>query len=220
MKMNGVHRNGIQQNGFRNGMDIDHNNGDYKNDGNHNINIDDNDNNNNNLFKNNNNLLFEELNRSRNYNDMMSLEKNGITSFELNEDKLNLMIKEKEVELSGIIPTCYNDANHNKISVIHPLRLFAKDGTEDSKKGIIEESYTEIEFIDPYYAMYEKLIIGPHKLIENHPFEHHWKHRVIKIAENEQLLIDKISSTHKQLLKKLQAANEEYQQLLLKQEQQ
>ena len=203
--MNGNNKmNGLNENG----MDIDcYNN---ENDGDHKRNGDDH------------HIINEygSLHRKRSYNDMMSMEKNGITTFELNNHKLQSMIKEKEAELLNIIPTIYNSSDENKISVIHPLRLFAKDGTEDSKKGIIEETFTEIEFIDPYYSLYQRLIIGPHKLVNNHPFQHHWKNKVIQLAENEQFLIDKISSTHRELLKKIETAKEEYQTLLKQQKEQ
>eukprot|EP01083_Nonionella_stella_P039628 107753_1 len=132
---------------------------------------------------------------------------------EENESKIKRMVQEKAADLEQIIPSCYDDANENKIAVIHALRLFAKDSSEDSKKGIIEETFVEIEFIDPYYSTYQRLMIGPHKLMKKHPFMEHWKNRAIDIATNEQLLIQKISLTHRDLLKKMKLAHQEYKTL-------
>merc|ERR1712228_395646 len=150
-----------------------------------------------------------------NENDLKLDTKRGIHAFELNEECINGMMKEKQDEILKIIPHVFDASNDNKITLIHPLRLFAKDCTEDSKKGIIEETYSEIEFIEPYYYLYSLLMMGPHKFRrEKHPFSEHWKHRVLNIAQKEQALIQTISNTHNELLKKIEAAQDEYQRLL------
>lgn len=153
------------------------------------------------------------LDIKRSYDDIVNNKRRGIDAFELNKKSIKGTMKEKQEEILKIIPAVFDASNQNKITLIHPLRLFAKDQTEDSKKGIIEETYSEIEFIDPYYSLYSLLVLGPHRFQQKHPFAEHWKDRVVDIAQKEQSLIQNISSTHHKLLKKIEAAQDEYQRL-------
>ncbi len=108
----------------------------------------------------------------------------------------------------------------NKIVFLHSLRLFAKPGSNEdhSKKGIVEEKYATIVFNDPYYYLYQKLWMGPQKIIKhNHPFyEKYWKNTIVQIAQNEQQLIDKMANCHQKLLIKIKETKKEYQQLQTK----
>jgi len=133
---------------------------------------------------------------------------------ELTGKALESKAEEKRKSLEQLIPSCFDSSQSNKISLDHPLRLFARAGTsENSRKGIVEETYSEIEFIDPYYGLLEKLMLGPHRVMKQHPFNEHWKHRVVELAEQEQVLIERISKSHQALWAEMAALQREYEQL-------
>eukprot|EP01084_Bolivina_argentea_P251750 422380_1 len=163
-------------------------------------------------YNNNNNNFNNRINNGHININIINGYKNN--SFNINDNIMKTMISDKECEISELISQCYDASNDNKIMVIHPLKLFGDNANEDSKKGIIDETFSEIEFTDPYYSLYEKLMLGPYKLIQNHPFFDHWQNKMVYIAEKEQLLIDKISITHRNLLKKIEMAKKEYKMLL------
>ena len=112
-----------------------------------------------------------------------------------------------------------NDAS-NKVVFLHSLRLFEKTecGEDHRVKGIVEEKYATIEFNEPYYYLYEQLILGPQKMDGfDHPFwDKYWKFNVIKFAEKEQELIWKITKCHQKLMKNIDEKRKEYEQLLAK----
>jgi len=127
---------------------------------------------------------------------------------------LDSKAQEKQKSLERLIPTLFDSTNGNKITVDHGLRLFERAGSsENSRKGIVEETYSEIEFIDPHYGLLERLMIGPHRTVKHHPFDEHWKHRVVELAEEEQSLIDRISKTHQALWLEIEGLLKEYEAL-------
>ena len=67
---------------------------------------------------------------------------------EMTGKALDSKAEEKRRSLEQLIPACFDSSNDNKITIDHGLRLFAKSGTaENSRNGIVEETYSEIEFM-------------------------------------------------------------------------
>ena len=67
---------------------------------------------------------------------------------ELTGKALESKAEEKMKSLEQLIPACFDSSNGNKITLEHGLRLFALSGTsENSRNGIVEETYSEIEFM-------------------------------------------------------------------------
>mmetsp|Transcript_56200 Transcript_56200/g.50557 ORF Transcript_56200/g.50557 Transcript_56200/m.50557 type:complete len:126 (+) Transcript_56200:180-557(+) len=98
----------------------------------------------------------------------------------LNDKQLDKLCTVKQQEIMQMyqneIPKDMDDENDsdssddendksNKVVFLHSLRLFEKPGSgEDHKvKGIVEEKYATIEFNEPYYYLYQQLILGPQK---------------------------------------------------------
>ena len=89
------------------------------------------------------------------------------------------------------------------------------EGGQSSKEGIVDEKYGTIEFMDPSYALLERLWMGPAQMADSHPFyEKYWKHKVVRYAETEQEMIGKMAKCHQELIRKLQESNEELKRLM------
>ena len=58
-------------------------------------------------------------------------------------------------------------------------------------------------------------MIGPHRVEKQHPFNDHWNNRVVELAEEEQLLIDRISKSHRNLWTEMGILQQEYEALKL-----
>ena len=174
--------------------------------------------------------MYDNLNNNNNNNNNQQI-------WSLNDkqlDKLCAIKQQQIVEMyNNEVPKEMDDDNDsdsssdsdnndkcNKVVFLHSLRLFEKPGSgEDHKvKGIVEEKYATIEFNEPYYYLYEQLILGPQKMGRfDHPFwTKYWKFNVIKFAEMEQELISKITKCHQSLIKNLDEKRKEYEQLLAK----
>ncbi len=75
-------------------------------------------------------------------------EPDSVPVAELTGKALDQKAEEKRKSLEQLIPACFDSSNANKITLDHGLRLFAKSGTaENSRNGIVEETYSEIEFM-------------------------------------------------------------------------